>query len=548
MLTKPMITFLVLLVPTITANSQTQIKTNAMWEQCGCLSKDAPWTMSHCNLGATFTCPNPYYHWRCPLAACTSQVPITCAMPLQQQRIIPARMLKNGGFDYGHVLNISFLFYEAQRAGKLPHTNRIPWRADSFLRDKTPNGKNFTSGGWMDAGDNMRFNFPMAWSAGILAWSVELFKPAYRVSGTLQTALVNLKWVSDYFIECYYADDAIIAQLGNGHTDHSAWTRPEYIKTPSHVHVLSPSKPGSDLCASVAGFLAIMSRIMRETDPKYASKCLFYAHKYYQFATKYTGKYSVSLPDPALFYPSGHMYDDLAWGAINIYLATNKNYYLTQAKRFMQIHWRNEGPVWKNYDWDSHAWGVQVLLAKHAPELKRGKQEVEDFVSTWLMSNMDGYAGPKYTPKGLAWYTPWGSLRHSANAAFLMLAHAKENIKDVNQQKRIACFAHKQLRYMLGSAGRSYVVGYGKNPPMQPHHRASSCPLIPALCDWSVFDRQAPNPSVLFGALVGGPDINDFYKDKRQDYISNEVATDYNAGFTGALAGMAMSQWPHTVC
>ena len=46
-----------------------------------------------------------------------------------------------------------------------------------------------------------------------------------------------------------------------------------------------------------------------------------------------------------------------------------------------------------------------------------------------------------------------------------------------------------------------------------------------------------PNPSILNGALVGGPDMWDNYDDDRQDYVSNEVATDYNAGFQSAIAG-----------
>ena len=42
---------------------------------------------------------------------------------------------------------------------------------------------------------------------------------------------------------------------------------------------------------------------------------------------------------------------------------------------------------------------------------------------------------------------------------------------------------------------------------------------------------------MLYGALVGGPSApNDAYTDNRGDYVMNEVATDYNAGFTSALA------------
>jgi hypothetical protein len=39
---------------------------------------------------------------------------------------------------------------------------------------------------------------------------------------------------------------------------------------------------------------------------------------------------------------------------------------------------------------------------------------------------------------------------------------------------------------------------------------------------------------------VGGPDENDNYVDDRSDYVKNEVATDYNAGFQSAVAALVM--------
>lgn len=47
-----------------------------------------------------------------------------------------------------------------------------------------------------------------------------------------------------------------------------------------------------------------------------------------------------------------------------------------------------------------------------------------------------------------------------------------------------------------------------------------------------------PNPQTLFGSLVGGPGLDDSYVDDRQDYVKNEVALDYNAGFQSAIAGI----------
>lgn len=53
------------------------------------------------------------------------------------------------GYDYGDVLGKSILFYEAQRSGKLPSDNRIPWRSSSTLTDGSDVGKDLT-GGWFD--------------------------------------------------------------------------------------------------------------------------------------------------------------------------------------------------------------------------------------------------------------------------------------------------------------------------------------------------------------------------------------------------------------
>ena len=69
------------------------------------------------------------------------------------------------------------------------------------------------------------------------------------------------------------------------------------------------------------------------------------------------------------------------------------------------------------------------------------------------------------------------------------------------------------------------------------HSSLRSCPSPPATCDWDQLSSPDPNPHILYGALVGGPDENDTYLDIRDDYVKNEVTTDYNAGFQSAIAG-----------
>lgn len=54
----------------------------------------------------------------------------------------------------------------------------------------------------------------------------------------------------------------------------------------------------------------------------------------------------------------------------------------------------------------------------------------------------------------------------------------------------------------------------------------------------NALDTPETNRHILYGALVGGPNEDGSYEDDRQNYINNEVACDYNAGFTALLCKM----------
>ena len=89
--------------------------------------------------GATATTPTPATSGPTtsnPSGSSTSAGPTQCA---------------NEEHDYGEVLRLSLLFYEAQRSGPLPADNRIPWRGDSSLGDVGNNGEDLT-GGYHDGG------------------------------------------------------------------------------------------------------------------------------------------------------------------------------------------------------------------------------------------------------------------------------------------------------------------------------------------------------------------------------------------------------------
>ena len=49
--------------------------------------------------------------------------------------------------------------------------DRVPWRGSSALNDGSLAGVDLT-GGYYDAGDNVKFGFAMAFSMTLLSWSV----------------------------------------------------------------------------------------------------------------------------------------------------------------------------------------------------------------------------------------------------------------------------------------------------------------------------------------------------------------------------------------
>lgn len=91
----------------------------------------------------------------------------------------------------------------------------------------------------------------------------------------------------------------------------------------------------------------------------------------------------------------------------------------------------------------------------------------------------------------------------------------------------------------------SYVVGYDKKFPRHVHHRGASIPHnnIKYSCTggWKWRDSQNPNPNNITGAMVGGPDRFDHFRDVRTNSNYTEPTLAGNAGLIAALASLTRS-------
>ncbi|QCD89017.1 endoglucanase [Vigna unguiculata] len=452
--------------------------------------------------------------------------------------------------NYGEALRKSILFFEGQRSGKLPPSQRMKWRKDSALFDGSDIHIDMV-GGYYDAGDNVKFHFPMAFTTTVLAWSVVEFGDL--MGSEREHALDAIKWGTDYFMKATKIPDLVVAQVGNPYGDHDCWERPEDMDTPRTSYYITKEKPGSELAAEIAAALAASSIAFRTTDASYSNILLKRAIRVFDFANKYRGSYNNSVGEAVCpFYCdfNGYM-DELVWGAAWLYKATKRARYWDFVKSNMQA--ANVSPF--EFGWDGKAAGINVLVSEW---VMNDSSSANLFIpnADALMCGLVGSPTKSfyYTKGGLLFREGACNLQNVTALSFLLIVYARfmEGVKktlscgkEVVDSKWLINIAKSQADYILGKnpLGMSYMVGYGSKYPQRIHHRGSVLPSLDAHpqhfgCRDGVayFKTEKPNPNVLIGALVGGPAYDDSFQDSRYNPGQSEPTTYLNAPFVGVLA------------
>lgn len=455
------------------------------------------------------------------------------------------------------------------------------------ILDPDGNGTIDQSGGMHDAGDHVKFGLPGAYAASTVGWGYYEFRDAYVDSGQQWHIEDILHWFNDFYMKSTYLDEngkviAFCYQVGEGNNDHNYWNPPE-LQNESLLDFARPAyfatvdTPASDMCAGTAASLAVNYLNFKDTEPEYAAESLKKAIALYEFAvethSEVPGTTEVtSLGYDGGFYTSSYDYDELAWAAVWLYECTGDYKYIDDIIRvdetvtgdmgahpytgYMKRIIADTGNCWQNIwvqCWDT-VWGG--VFAKLAPITNTAR---DWYIFRWNLEYWSGiehvYPGapddqlwntpyspemaltaPKTdgaflakTPAGFSMLNPYGSARYDTAAQLCALVYGKET-----GDMKFSDWAEGQMEYIMGKnpMNRPYIVGYSPTAAKNPHHRASHGSKTLSALDPVV------QVHVLWGALVGGPDGDDWHRDITNDFVYNEVAVDYNAGFVGAAAGL----------
>ncbi|GFP79951.1 endoglucanase 5 [Phtheirospermum japonicum] len=396
-------------------------------------------------------------------------------------------------FDYGDALDKTLLFFEAQRSGKLPATQRVKWRADSGLHDGYGQGANLV-GGYYDA-DHYCWERAEDMTTSRTAYKLDPEHPGSDLAGETAAALAAASLAFKPYDSAYsnlllvHAKQIFsFANRFRGLYDNSIENAKQFYTSSGYYDEL----------------LWAATWLHRATNEEYY--------------LKYVVDNCVSLGG------TGWAVKEFSWD--NKYAG-------------VQILL------------------TKVLLdgagGKYTSTLKQYQAKADYFTCACLQKN-DGY-NVRMTPGGLMYTREWNNMQYPASAAFLLAVYSDYLSKSNSvikcpdaqlQSQHLLNFAKSQADYILGKNPKSisYLVGYGQNYPIHVHHRGASITSI-SLLQSSVgcvegfetwYKRSLANPNIIHGALVGGPNANDEFSDDRSNYEQTEPTLTGTAPLIGLFS------------
>lgn len=449
-------------------------------------------------------------------------------------------------YDYVEALAKSLVYFDAQLSGSLP-VWRLNWRGDSCF-DCTGNyGEDLSGGYYESGGSTMKMSVVHNFQTSILAWAGVAFKQGLRATGALSELKWKVKYGADFLMNSVVRESPMIfmACYGNSTQDFDNFSPVElferYVpKRPAGY--LQGSDTGSEATGGAAAALAAASFLLQSEMPDWSAKALQKAKALYSFASTNPRSFRDS-SDPViqnmqqLYATNGEYADELAWAAAWLYRATGDGQYLNDARSwFGRAAFHNTLETWNYYP------AAAVLLSA-----MRGGDTT---FSSAAKQYFDQYLGLVlgHTDAGAVYPYHWSSNAQVANVAFLAAIHASNSrAVDAEYAARLLNYGHFQTDYLLGDAGRSWLIGFGKDYPTFVWHKGSyfsTSTWTEAMGEliwtgrdvgpWSskktgvdkylqrgqmvMISSLQPNPHILYGGLWGSPLQNDGMIASRKDY------------------------------
>ena len=402
------------------------------------------------------------------------------------------------------------------------------------------------SGGWYDAGDYGKYVV----NGGISVWTLHnLYErfPDVFPDGSLNIPESG-NGVPDILDEARWEMEWLLKmQVPEGHPSAGMAFHKLHDRQWAGLPLLPPTEydndnpgagryvygPTTAATLNLAATAAQCARIWAEIDPDFAARCLSAAESAWTAALAHDNILMGNTPGAGGGnYDDRRVGDEFYWAAAELYVTTGETQYtdfLTSTGQRVRLAGPSTG-AGSSMGWAETAALGMISLALVPNDLPDAQVES---LRNGLIHAADAYLdimaqeGYRVSLKPDGYF--WGSNSSVLNNAIILaLAY------DFTGEKNYLRGAAEAMDYLLGrnALHRSFITGYGSNPPEHPHHRF-----------WANQGTYPPPPP---GVVVGGPirqpeeettrNLSDpnggpatRYVDDLQAYSSNEVAINWNA-------------------
>ena len=375
-------------------------------------------------------------------------------------------------------------------------------------------------GGWMDAGDQLKFT-------GTIAYAAALLQLGARVNGAMRAPLRAHADVGVRFLlKAHPRSKVFVSQVGNTNADHNTGFRdptrddtssnPLLSKRPSMV--LTTKTGGADVAGAAAAALALAAQ--RTPPGKKKTRLIRAAQDWLAQALKLRKVWNNCC------YQQDTWLDDVSSAQVELGLATGRASYFTDALKSLKSATGNGSQGWRvsmdGYEMAAlPAAELCGLLGLH-PKVSAGVRA--DACRILRAGGADAAYNASLNAFGRAAPIQWGSVRGAVTGGLVAFLAGRAGLP------RGTSVGLRSWGWFLGANpwGVRFQGGYGV---LHPYH-------------WA----QLGGPNRPKGAILGGPapvsDINANgatfvpgpfdtatvgYRDVPDDYVTNEVGITYNA-------------------
>ncbi len=255
-------------------------------------------------------------------------------------------------------------FMRQQRCGYNPFLDMVCHQQDgrAFYGPAPDSTFVDVSGGWHDAGDQLKYLITGSFATGSMLLAYELYPEVFQDStndlgqpfpNDIPDVLDEARWGLDWIHKCHATEESLVHQVADDR-DHIGWKWPNQDKSnygwgensyraayfangePQGLNRYKSSSTGlANIAGRSAAAMAVGYRIWdKQGDTDYAQKCLEAARELYQMGNQQEGYQQGNSYGAPYRYNEDTWADDMEWAAAELYAATGETRYLHEAKGY----------------------------------------------------------------------------------------------------------------------------------------------------------------------------------------------------------------------